>query len=195
LTPQFAAVALTLLTSLIMHADLLHLGGNMLFFWIFGNNVEDRLGHALFVAFYLGGGIAAGLCHWATTFAPADTAPVIGASGAVAVMMGAYLVTFPRANVRVLLLLGWLPLLLTVPAVYVLVVWLLFDVLTLFLVQHGYVSHVALAAHIGGFAVGALVMLLLNRVVPAPPPDIEILEPTPAPPPPPPDPTGIYWDE
>jgi len=91
------ATILTVFTSMFMHGSLLHLGGNMLFLWIFGNNVEDRLGRIGFLGFYLVGGAIAGLTQVAID--PASTIPTIGASGAIAATLGAYLVLFPRARI------------------------------------------------------------------------------------------------
>lgn len=99
-----AALPVRLVTSLFLHGGWLHLGGNMLFLWIFGDNIEDAMGHGAFVAFYLLSGVLANLAHILAN--PLSTEPTIGASGAIAGVLGAYLVLYPRA--RVLLLMWWL---------------------------------------------------------------------------------------
>ncbi len=95
LPPQRLDVLRSLVTSLFLHAGIAHLIGNMWFFWIFGNNIEDRLGHIGFLLFYLTGGVFASMCHWLMTSGDAASMPVIGASGAVAVVLGAYAVLYP----------------------------------------------------------------------------------------------------
>lgn len=146
----------TLVTSQFLHGSWVHLLGNMLYLWIFGNNVEDRFGRLGFLAFYLLGGALAGLSQVA--IAPTSTVPTIGASGAIAATLGAYLVLFPRARVTSLVFLGFFYQLIDVPAVIVLGFWFvlqLIDGLTsLGGIQTG--GGVAFFAHIGGFAVGAV---------------------------------------
>ncbi len=146
-------VRLAAIVSMFLHAGLLHLGGNMLFLWIFGNNVEDRLGSLWFVAFYLLGGIAATVGHILTD--PGSLVPVIGASGAVAAVMGAYLVWYPKAKVTTLFfffLITWFK----IPAWIFLGVWFGLQFLT------NPDSGVAWVAHVVGFAFGALVALPLR---------------------------------
>jgi membrane associated rhomboid family serine protease len=152
-TPPFDAgknVYLAVLTSMFLHGSLLHLGGNMLFLWIFGNNVEDRLGRLGFAAFYLAGGIVATLAHVAVS--RESTVPSIGASGAIAAVMGAYLIWFPNARVRTIVIF----VLVNVPAKVVLGVWF---VLQFFTDPN---EGVAWMAHVGGFTFGILVGLLLR---------------------------------
>jgi membrane associated rhomboid family serine protease len=147
---------LTLLTSLFLHASWLHLLGNMLYLWIFGNNVEDRFGRIGFLAFYLFGGAFAGLSQVA--IAPTSTIPTIGASGAIAATLGAYFVLFPRARVTSLVFLGFFYQLIDVPAIIVLGFWFvlqIIDGLTELGVAQGS-GGVAFFAHIGGFVVGAV---------------------------------------
>ncbi len=139
------------LLSLFLHAGLLHLAGNALFLWVFGNNIEDRLGHVPFLAFYLLGGIAATGTHIAVQ--PSSTVPVVGASGAIAAVMGAYLVAFPRAPVRTLFALGIFFFVQDVPAAVLLAFWFISQFFV------GADSSVAWAAHVGGFVFGALVAL------------------------------------
>src|SRR3989337_1493039 len=103
-----------------MHGGWIHLITNMWMLWIFGNNIEDRLGHLLFVAFYLVGGLLATFCHWVTD--PNSTMPVVGASGAVAAVLGGYAVTYPTAKVRTLIFLVFI-MVVDLPALVVLGLW------------------------------------------------------------------------
>jgi membrane associated rhomboid family serine protease len=139
------SVWLAVLTSMFLHGSLWHLGGNMLFLWIFGNNVEDRLGVIRYLAFYLVGGLVATLTFVAVN--PNATIAMIGASGAIAAVMGAYLVWFPDAPVRTLLFV----VLVRIRAKWLLTVWF---VLQFFTAPN---SGVAWAAHVGGFLFGAVV--------------------------------------
>jgi membrane associated rhomboid family serine protease len=156
----------TLVTSQFLHGGWFHLLGNMLYLWIFGNNVEDRFGRGGFLAFYLVGGALAGLTQVAIN--PTSEVPTIGASGAIAATLGAYFVLFPRARVTSLVFLGFFYQLIDVPAVIVLGFWFvlqLIDGLTsLGAVQSG--GGVAFFAHIGGFVVGAVAARLMMLVVP-----------------------------
>jgi membrane associated rhomboid family serine protease len=147
------SVWLAVVVSMFLHGGLLHLGGNMLFLWIFGNNVEDRLGRVGYLVFYLAAGILATLAHVALQ--PHSTDPVIGASGAIAGVMGAYLVWFPNARVftAFFLVLVWFR---QIRAKWVLGFWFLSQ----FLISPN--EGVASAAHVGGFVVGVLVALLLR---------------------------------
>jgi membrane associated rhomboid family serine protease len=157
--------SLTLITSQFLHGGWLHLLGNLLFLWIFGNNVEDRLGRFRFLLFYLVGGAVAGLTQVAID--PDSTIPTIGASGAIAATLGAYLVLFPRARITSLVFLGFFYQLIDVPAVIVLVFWFalqLIDGLASIGVTDTAGGGVAFFAHIGGFVFGAVVGLVLNAV-------------------------------
>ena len=161
---NLAAEAATLITSQFLHGGWLHLLGNMLYLWIFGNNVEDRLGRIGFLVFYLVGGVLAGLAQVA--IAPDSTIPTIGASGAIAATLGAYLVLFPGARITSLVYLGFFYQLIDVPAVVVLVFWFvlqLIDGLTSLGVTDAN-GGVAFFAHIGGFVFGALVGLVIRTV-------------------------------
>lgn len=149
-------VLLSLITSMFMHAGFLHIGGNMLYLWIFGNNIEDRLGRVGFVMFYLATGLVASGAHVLLNTGSAQ--PVVGASGAVSGVLGAYLVLFPHARVLALVPLGFFFFTVQLPAGVLLVVYF---VLQLFGVLGGG-SSVAFAAHIGGFVAG----WLLIRVFP-----------------------------
>ncbi len=143
-------VYLAVLSSMFLHGSWLHIGGNMLFLWVFGNNIEDRLGPAAYLAFYLLSGLAAAAAHIAVQ--PDSTVPVVGASGAVAGVMGAYLVLFPNVPIRTLFFL----LLRDVPAKWLLGFWFVSQ----FFVNPA--EGVAWVAHVGGFAFGALVALVLR---------------------------------
>lgn len=156
-----APVALTLVTSMFLHGGLLHVAGNMLFLWVFGNNIEDALGHLRFVFFYLACGLAAALFHIATN--PSSPIPMVGASGAIAGIMGGYLVLYPRAQVLTMILIIFYPLFVWVPAVFFLIFWFLLQFLN---ASAGASGNVAWAAHVGGFLVGIfLVRILLRRRV------------------------------
>ena len=159
-------ILLTLLTSLFLHGGWMHLIGNMWFFWVFGDNVEDRLGHALFGIFYLAGGVFASLCHWYSD--PASGVPVIGASGAVAAILGAYAITWPWARIRCLVVLVVIITMIELPALVVLGFWFLTQILEASRqTQLGVDGGVAFWAHVGGFLAGMLAMPLVRG--PAPP--------------------------
>ena len=151
---------LTVFSSMFLHADPLHIGGNMLYLWIFGNNVEDRLGRPLFLVFYLAGGVIAALAQVA--IAPDSTVPVIGASGAIAAVLGAYVVLYPRARVQTLVYLGFFYQLIQVPAILILGLWFAIQVASavLSLGDPSTSGGVALFAHVGGFVAGVLVGFL-----------------------------------
>lgn len=157
---------LTLLLSLFMHGSWLHLLGNMLFLWVFGNNIEDRLGRIKFLLFYLLCGVAASLTH--VLFNPDSLVPVIGASGAISGVMGAYLALFPTARVRTLVFIFVLATTMDIPAAVFLVIWFAFQFLAV-----GGGSGIAWLAHVGGFILGfILVRLFLGGRKPA----VEILQ-------------------
>lgn len=152
---------LSLLVSMFLHGGWLHIAGNMLYLWIFGNNVEDRLGRFAFLAFYLMGGLAATGLQMA--FAPGSVIPSLGASGAIGAVLGAYLVLFPRARVTTLVMFVFISVM-QLPALLVLGAWF---VLQLFsgVGQIGQVASggVAYWAHVGGFGFGAAAALLFFR--------------------------------
>lgn len=150
---------LTLLSAMFLHGGLLHLAGNMLYLWIFGRNLEDALGGGRYLIFYLLGGLAASLAFVAS--APQDMLPMIGASGAVAAVLGAYLVLFPRAKVLVLFWFIFWVQPVRVPAVLLLAIWFLWQVLGL----GG--EGVAWMAHIGGFVAGMVMVRLFPARSPA----------------------------
>ena len=152
----------TIFSSMFLHADPLHIGGNMLYLWIFGNNVEDRLGRPLFLVFYLAGGVLAALAQVA--IAPHSEVPVIGASGAIAAVLGAYLILYPQARVQTLVYLGFFYQLIQIPAVVILGFWFLLQVMSAVLSvgDPNTSGGVALFAHIGGFVAGVLVGLAVR---------------------------------
>lgn len=154
----------TLVTSQFLHADWLHIGGNLLFLWIFGNNVEDRFGRFGFLVFYLVGGIVAGLAQVA--IAPDSTVPTIGASGAIAATLGAYLVLYPAARVTSLVFLVFFYQLIDVPAIIVLALWFVLQLVdglaSLGGPGMGSGGGIAFFAHIGGFLFGAAVAALVR---------------------------------
>jgi rhomboid family protein len=159
---------LAIFTSLFLHGGWLHLLGNMLYLWIFGNNIEDRLGRVAFLCFYLLGGVVAGLTQVA--IAPGSGVPLIGASGAIAATLGAYLVLYPRARILSLVFLGFFYQLIEVPAVLVLGFWFVLQLIDGFasLGAANAQGGVAFFAHIGGFAAGALVAAALRGRGPGP---------------------------
>jgi membrane associated rhomboid family serine protease len=150
----------TLFTSMFMHGGLLHLGGNMLFLWIFGNNVEDSMGPLKFIVFYLLGGLAATALQ--VVVSPDSTVPSIGASGAIAGVLGGYLVLFPRARVITLIFIIFFVTIIEVPAVLILGFWFVEQVLfgAFDLNSSGSQGGVAYFAHIGGFIFGLLAIRL-----------------------------------
>jgi membrane associated rhomboid family serine protease len=151
-------IYLTLLSSMFMHASWAHILGNMLYLWIFGDNIEDRIGHAKFLIFYLICGLAASAAHIA--FAVDSRIPSLGASGAIAGVLGAYLVLFPKRGVRVLMARQ----IVNMPAFAVLGMWILLQVFSQISVVGGDGGGVAYMAHIGGFIAGlALIFLFGGR--------------------------------
>ena len=165
--PKPAGILLSAFTSMFLHANLLHLLSNMWFFWIFGNNIEDRLGHVTFLLFYITGGLIATLTHYLMSPAEATLTPVIGASGAVAVTLGAYAVFYPFAKVHTLVFLVIFFTVIDLPALVVLGIWFVTQLMS------GIQPPVAGAgvawwAHIGGFVVGAVLMPVLAAGTPEP---------------------------
>jgi membrane associated rhomboid family serine protease len=152
---------LTLLTSIFMHGGLLHLGGNMLFLWVFGNNIEDSMGRVKFVAFYLLGGLVATLSH--TIIDTDSTIPSIGASGAVAAVLGGYALLYPRARVVTLIILIVFITVIEIPALLILGLWFLFQVYDASQPIGGEGGGIAYFAHIGGFLFGLAAIKLFAR--------------------------------
>lgn len=151
----------TVLTSMFMHGGVLHLAGNMLYLWIFGNNVEDSMGRGRFVLFYLLCGIAAALAQGFSD--PHSRVPMIGASGAIGGVLGAYLVLHPRANVRVFCWFLIFVRLINVPAVIVLGLWFAGQVLSGVMTPTSEDGGVAFWAHVGGFIAGVVLVPFFRR--------------------------------
>ncbi|MET0668182.1 MAG: rhomboid family intramembrane serine protease [Methyloceanibacter sp.] len=152
-SPAFAVVPgwATVLTSMFMHGGFMHLGLNMLFLWIFGDNVEDSMGHARYLVFYLLCGVAAAVAQGAIN--PASTIPMVGASGAISGVLGAYMLLHPHATVRTLIFIGLFVTIVHVPALFVLGIWFLMQIVSGMLPSSGE-GGVAFFAHIGGFVAG-----------------------------------------
>ncbi len=154
-------------SSMFLHGGWLHLLGNMLYLWVFGDNVEDRFGHGGYILFYLFSGTAASLVHIAMN--PLSDVPTIGASGAVAGVLGAYLVLFPRARVLTLVPIGFFLTTIHLPAMLFLFFWFLIQLINAGLLAGFATSAQAVAwwAHIGGFIAGlgaALLLLILRKI-------------------------------
>jgi membrane associated rhomboid family serine protease len=156
-----AANMATIFSAMFMHGGWLHLGGNMLFLWIFGDNVEDRFGHVKFLIFYLLAGIAATFAQYAVS--PASGVPNVGASGAIAGVLGAYILMFPQSRVNVLV--GRQ--IVAMPAFAVLGMWIVLQLISGvgtigYTDESADVGGIAYMAHIGGFAAGLLMAFLLR---------------------------------
>jgi membrane associated rhomboid family serine protease len=158
-TPELSApVALNLFTSMFLHGGFLHLAGNMLYLWIFGDNVEDRLGHTRFLLFYLVCGVAAALFFIWT--APQLRVPLVGASGAIAGVLGAYLLSYPKARIATLIFFGFFIRIIHIPALVVLGLWFVLQIFSglpsLGAPQQS--GGTAFFAHVGGFIAGMLLI-------------------------------------
>ena len=155
---------LTLFTSQFLHGSWLHIGGNMLYLWVFGNNIEDQLGHIKFLVFYLVCGALAGLSQW--IFDPASTVPTLGASGAIAGIMGAYIIRFPRAKILTLVPLFIFITTFRIPAIFFLGFWFVqqafYSAASLGATADVGSGGVAYLAHAGGFVFGAILGPLLG---------------------------------
>ncbi|RJR21389.1 MAG: rhomboid family intramembrane serine protease [Nitrospiraceae bacterium] len=153
---------LTIFTSMFMHGGLLHLGSNMLYLWIFGNNIEDKLGYVKFIIFYL---LCGGIAAFAHAFAnPASTIPMIGASGAVSGILGAYILLFPHARVHTLVFFIFFVQVVRLPAIIVIGFWIGIQFIN-GMISHGTAAHGGIAwfAHIGGFVSGILMIKTFVR--------------------------------
>jgi membrane associated rhomboid family serine protease len=163
LQPTPGSVYLTLLTSMFMHGSLMHIFGNMLFLWIFGDNLEDRMGHVRYLIFYLLCGVLASLAHVFTTvmFGQSQIVPSLGASGAISGVLGGYVLLFPKRQVRVIML----RMLTTVPAYVALGLWFALQLIEGLGLLGGGTQEggVAYAAHIGGFIAGVVLVKLFDR--------------------------------
>ena len=163
---DFPPPIVTVFTSMFLHGGLFHIGGNMLYLWIFGDNVEDTLGHLRYLAFYLLSGIGAAAAQ--VFMSPASTIPMVGASGAISGVLGAYLFLFPYAKVRTLVTFGFFFRIVDIPALVMLGFWIVIQVLS-GLMTHSVASRggaesggVAWFAHIGGFVAGVILLFLFR---------------------------------
>ncbi len=164
LEPAPPQILATLVTCMFLHGGWLHLIGNMWFLWVFGNNVEDHLGPVPFLGVYLLGGLLASGCHWLT--GPNSITPVIGASGAVATVLGAYAITWPWARIHTLVFLFVFITVIDLPALLVLGVWFLGQLLEgTRALNLGITGGVAWWAHVGGFVAGMLLMPFVSAAV------------------------------
>ena len=148
----------TFLTSMFLHGGLLHIGGNMLFLYIFGDNIEDTMGHAGYVIFYLAAGVAGSLAHIASD--PNSTIVAIGASGAISGVLGAYVRYFPNARIRTAVTLGFWIQFVKIPAYLMIGFWFFYQLLLAILDLGGGVAYFA---HIGGFIAGLALALIIPR--------------------------------
>ncbi len=155
--PSPFPVYFTLVSSMFLHGGFLHLIGNMLYLWIFGNNIEDTLGHFRFLFFYLLCGLAAALAQVLSS--PGSTIPMIGASGAVAGVLGAYILLFPGARVLTMLFIIIFIKFVRLPALIVLGFWFFLQLMG---VMGGAITNVAFFAHIGGFVVGMILIKIFQ---------------------------------
>lgn len=150
----------TIFTSMFMHGNWLHICSNMLYLWIFGNNIEDTLGRWRFIAFYFACGLAAGIAQVLSD--PSSPVPMVGASGAVAGILGAYLILYPRAKILTLVPLFIIFFTIQVPAFFIIGYWALIQFINAYLLGGGEIGKggVAYFAHLGGFAAGVALILL-----------------------------------
>jgi membrane associated rhomboid family serine protease len=167
--PAFAVIPgwATVLTSMFMHGGFMHLGMNMLFLWVFGDNVEDSMGHARYLVFYLLCGVAAAVVQGAIN--PSSTIPMVGASGAISGVLGAYMLLHPHATVRTLIFLGVFVTIVHVPALVALGIWFLMQVVSGMLPSSGE-GGVAFFAHIDGFVAGMALVPFFKK------PNVKLLQ-------------------
>jgi len=162
LTPELPApIYFTLFSSMFMHGGLFHLGGNMLYLWIFGDNVEDKLGHFRFFFFYILSGLAASLTH--IIISPNSQIPMVGASGAIAGVLGAYFLRFPNSRIWTLIFFGFFIRMVRVPALFVLGFWFILQLLYGLPSIGSQGGGVAWFAHIGGFLAGMLLFKMMRK--------------------------------
>lgn len=155
-------IAINIFTSMFLHGGILHLAGNMLYLWIFGNNIEDKLGIFRFIIFYLLCGVIATYTHALTD--PSSRIPMIGASGAISGILGAYLVLFPRARIHTLIFFGFFIQVIKIPAIIVIGFWIVIQFMNGILSKGIYGGGgVAWFAHIGGFLAGIILIKLFFR--------------------------------
>jgi membrane associated rhomboid family serine protease len=157
---------LSLVSSMFLHGGFFHVGGNMLYLWIFGNNIEDLLGPAKFLFFYLATGLAAGLVH--VLIHPGSTVPVIGASGAVSGVLGAYLLAYPHARVLTLVFIVIFIRIIVLPAGVLLVFWFALQAFSAISAKaSGSAGGVAWFAHVGGFIAGVALLMAMTGIRPS----------------------------
>jgi len=163
----------TLFTSMFMHGDIMHLLGNMVFLWIFGDNIEDSFGHVKYLLFYLFGGIFANFVHIVSTiisgytsiihyFTPSLFIPSIGASGAISAVLGAYLILYPRAKIKTVVFIFYIITIVRISAFHYLWFWFVYQLMMGFTSLFGISSTIAFWAHIGGYVYGMAVVKALN---------------------------------
>ncbi len=151
-------VQLTLLSSMFLHGGLLHIIGNMLYLWIFGRNVEDRVGHLRFIFFYLICGVVASIVHIGSS--PESIIPLVGASGAISGVLGAYLILSPKAKILTLITFGFFIRLVEIPALIILSLWIILQFINAYSLHQ---TNVAWLAHIGGFFAGLFLIPLFRK--------------------------------
>ena len=151
----------TILTSMFVHGGLFHLAGNMLYLWIFGDNVEDRLGRVRYLLFYLLSGVGAAAAQILSD--PHSKIPMVGASGAISGVLGAYLLLYPHARVVTLVFFGWLVRVIEIRALIVLGFWIVVQLVSGLLTWGAQVGGVAWFAHVGGFVAGLVMVIPLRR--------------------------------
>jgi membrane associated rhomboid family serine protease len=173
LSPDRQRIFASLFTAMFLHGGWLHLLGNMWFLWLFGNNVEDEIGHVLYFLLYFAGGLLAWASHWAVLPEARAAQPVIGASGAVAAVLGAYAVRFPRANVRCLIFIIIFFTIVELPAVVVLGIWFVGQLIDGIADLPRFSGGVAWWAHIGGFLAGMVMMPIFSAIGPRPEPHFD----------------------
>lgn len=152
-------VLLTFLTATFLHGGWVHVLGNMLYLWVFGDNVEDRLGHWRYLLFYLAAGVAGGVAHFISN--PFSQVPIIGASGAIAGILGAYLIAFPRSRVLALVPIFIIFTIMEIPAVIFLAIWFVLQLFNGAASIGGTANTVVWWAHVGGFVAGMIMIKLL----------------------------------
>ena len=150
----------TFLTAMFLHGSWSHILGNMVFLWVFGPEIEDAMNPGRYLAFYLAGGVVAGLAQVAVS--PDSTIPTLGASGAIAAVMGAFLITYPRDRIRTVLLIGFFATVTFVPAFLLIGLWFLIQLVSVGAVANMPTGGVAYMAHVGGLLFGAITARLFE---------------------------------
>ncbi len=155
------SIGIPFISAIFLHGGWLHLVGNMLYLWIFGDNIEDRMGHLRYLFFYLLVGVIASIAHIIAN--PSSDIPIIGASGAIAGVLGAYFLAFPRAKILTLVPVFFFVTFIQVPAIIFLPVWFLIQIFNIFSTAGMAANSVAWWAHIGGFIGGAVLLPFFSR--------------------------------